>query len=366
LLDFLRQRSGSPSKRNPLEKSLLAASCCLAALLSLILSGCGVPGEPLPPLLELPQPIRDLAVEQEGARLVLHFAKPQLTTEGTLIRFLDRIEIHGAFLVPDASAETFPEQGRLLATLPAAQLPDGAGEINYELPLAPGQRGLKAFLAVKAINRREKDAGFSNVASVEIVDLPEPPSGLAATLTEQAIRLSWREAERSVFGGTAPKPDGYEVFRSETGTSAPAQMVGTADSPTYEDSSFTFGPRYVYRVRAFVRRGDSKAVTPYSNAVEVTATDIFPPAAPQNFRAIAVPGAIELSWSPSAEADLAGYNVYRSEGGALVRLNAELLALPLYRDTTAKSGIEYRYTVKAVDRDGNEGPSTEQAIATAE
>lgn len=297
---------------------------------------------------------------------MLRFTGPQLTTEGTLIRYLDRIEIHRADLAPDASVESFFEQEKLLATLPAAQLPAGAGPLSYELPLDGSQRGAKAVFGVKAINHREQDAGYSNLAAIEIADLPEPPADLRATLTEPAIELHWRSAERSVFGGPAPTPDGYEVYRSEAGSSAPAEVLVTTVDTFYEDTTFSFGSRYVYTVRAISSRGDSTARTPESSRVEIAAIDRFPPAAPQNLRAIAVPGAVELAWSPNAEPDLAGYNLYRSDGGAFVRVNSELLLLPLYRDSTTRAGGKYRYVVKATDRAGNEGPASPEAPAEAE
>lgn len=344
-----------------------AAVGFLAVLLSLFPAGCGVPGEPLPPLLEIPAPVHDLVAEQVGSRVILRFTKPQLTTEGTLIRYLDRIGIHGAFLSAGASPEAFPKQERLLATLPAAQIPEGTEQLVYELPLEASQRGTHALFALKVVNHREMDGGFSNLASLEIVDLPEPPAGLEATLTEPAIQLRWTAAERSVFGSTAPTPEGYEVYRAEAGSSNPAQLRATVATTAFEDREFAFGSRYIYAVRAFAQRGESRARTPESNRVEIAAVDRFPPAAPQDLRAVAIPGAVELAWSPNSELDLAGYNLYRRAGGGeFTRLNAELLPLPLFRDTAVLAGTDYRYMVKAVDRAGNEGDASGQAAATAE
>ena len=343
-----------------------AVVCCLAALLA----ACGVPGEPLPPLLEIPEPARDLAAEQVGARLLLRFTRPQLTTEGTRARFLNRLEIYGAFQPADAPPPSFPEQVQLLAVLSGAELLGGQERITHELPLTASQIGARAFFAIKAINHRGMDAGFSNQIAVDIADLPEAPGQLQATLTEEAIRLSWRPAERSAFGGPAqdqaPDQTGYEVYRAETDSVAPAERIGTAALPSYDDRSFTFGHRYVYKVRAYRRQGDSTAVTPDSGSVEVDAVDRFPPAAPQNLRAITVPGSVDLAWSPNSEQDLAGYNVYRGEGASPTRLNQALLVIPLFRDSSVTAGTSYRYQVKAVDREGNEGPASEDAAAMGE
>ena len=332
----------------------------------MLLVGCGVPGEPLPPLLEIPQPARDLIAEQVGSSVILRFSTPELTTEGTLIRYLDRIEVHGAFLPQNRPTEAFPERERLLATLPGAQIPEGAAQLIYEIPLEASHRGTKAYFALIAVNHREMDGGFSNLASVEITDLPEPPGDLRATLTERAIQLHWTPPERSAFGGAAPALEGYEVYRSEAGSAGPAQLLATTSEPSYEDRAFAFDARYIYGVRASARRGDSVARTPESNPVEIAAVDTFPPAAPQSLRAILVPGAVELAWSPNAAADLAGYNLYRSEEGQFVRLNSELLVLPLYRDTSIQAAKEYRYRVNAVDRVGNEGLPSQESVVRAD
>ena len=331
-----------------------------------LLAACGVPGPPLPPLLEILAPVSNLSAVQIGHRVRLAWAPPRLTTEGTRARRLDRIEVFGAFLPSGAPLSSFAEQSRRLAILPALEIPAEQAETVQEFDLEPSQIGQQAFFAVKAINDQGKDAGFSNQVSLQISNLPEPPSDLEALVTETAIRLQWKPAERSAFGGPPPVPGGYEVYRADAATPAAGERIGTAASLSFEDTSFTLGQRYVYSVRAFVRTGESVAVTPHSAALAVIAADRFPPKAPQNVRAIAVPGAVELSWSPGTEADLAGYTVYRSAGGAFQKLHSELLTLPLFRDATITPAARYRYQVTATDNSGNESPPSEELALTAE
>ena len=94
--------------------------------------------------------------------------------------------------------------------------------------------------------------------------------------------------------------------------------------------------------------------------------DRFPPSPPENLRVVTSPGAVELAWSPNAEPDLAGYNVYRSEEGAFTRINPELLRIPVLRDSTVRPGVRYRYQVRASDAKGNESGPSEEVVATAE
>jgi fibronectin type 3 domain-containing protein len=74
---------------------------------------------------------------------------------------------------------------------------------------------------------------------------------------------------------------------------------------------------------------------------------------------------IDLIWAPVTNADLAGYNVYRSEtngaaGEKIVKLNSELVKSPSYRDTAVASGKTYTYSVSAVDVRGNESQRSEE------
>jgi subtilisin family serine protease len=97
-------------------------------------------------------------------------------------------------------------------------------------------------------------------------------------------------------------------------------------------------------------------------------TDTTPPAAPGGLAATPGDAQVSLDWATNGEADLAGYNVYRSteSGVGHVKLNASLLTGSAYVDTGLANGTTYYYVVTAVDTTGNvSGPSSE-ATATPE
>ena len=323
-----------------------------------------MPGEPLPPLLEIPARIEDLAASQVGAQLVLTWSRPRLTTEGTTPQRLDRIEIYATFYADGEQPADVPSDQ--LAVVPVQGVPDTQDRMRHTIELATLRLPQRAVIAVKAVNDRGRDAGFSNVVTLPIVDLPQPPANLQGEVTERAVRLSWRPAERSAFGGATPSIDGYEIFRREAGTPEPGVMIGEAQSTEYADTSFAFEQTYVYAVRAFVRRDGATAVTPFSAPAEIAVLDTFPPAAPEDLRVVAGPGGIEISWNPNEEDDLAGYHVYRSEGGEFERVSAEALRIPAFRDQTARPEARYRYHVRATDRKGNESRPSEPVEVTAE
>lgn len=88
------------------------------------------------------------------------------------------------------------------------------------------------------------------------------------------------------------------------------------------------------------------------------------PAAPTGLAATSSDAGMALDWDNNREADVAGYNVYRSatEGGAFAKLNSTLLAASRYDDAAAPAGATSFYKVEAVDASGNvSGASTASA-----
>ena len=106
-----------------------------------------------------------------------------------------------------------------------------------------------------------------------------------------------------------------------------------------------------------------------SPEIKVVAHDVFPPAVPAGLQAVfsgeGQKPFVDLIWAPVTNADLAGYNVYRSEaGGAAAKLNSELVKSPSYRDGAVAPGKTYVYSVSALDVRDNESAKSEQASET--
>ncbi len=227
------------------------------------------------------------------------------------------------------------------------------------------------------MNRSARGAGLSNRVHVPaIVTLP-PPSDLAAELTGDGVVLTWTSAgESQNVPGVQHR---YRIYRSDesSGKDAIAGEVPLAESGPahFTDSSFEWEKTYLYRVTAvsIVKRPDGEVQIEGDDSapVRVLAHDVFPPSVPAGLQA-AYSGEgqkpfIDLIWAPVTDADLAGYNVYRSESseakgvevGMTVKLNSELVKSPSYRDTAVASGKTYTYAVSAVDVRGNESQRSE-------
>jgi hypothetical protein len=63
-----------------------------------------------------------------------------------------------------------------------------------------------------------------------------------------------------------------------------------------------------------------------------------------------------LVWEPVQEPGLKGYVVSRqADGGEVEKLTPEPVTLPAFHDASAKQGVGYRYSVRAVSAKGVEG-----------
>jgi hypothetical protein len=145
------------------------------------------------------------------------------------------------------------------------------------------------------------------------------------------------------------------VYRRAANAAAVSPL---GERPTEErkltDTAATLGTRWCYTVRAVAALEPLVESGP-SNEACVDSKDIFAPAPPAGLSALAREDGVELTWSPSPEADLAGYRVWRQAGAGSRERLVELRGTERqYVDSTALRGTSYRYTVTAFDQAGNE------------
>ena len=93
--------------------------------------------------------------------------------------------------------------------------------------------------------------------------------------------------------------------------------------------------------------------------------DTDPPAAPTGLGAAAGDLSVTLDWNDNGEGDLAGYQVFRSEGAAVFTDPpiAQIGPTSAYTDTGLTAGTMYYYIVKAEDTSGNLSAASNEASA---
>lgn len=373
--------------------------------LASLAAACAAPSEPTARHAPVPAAITDLTAVQQGRRVNLSFTLPKKTADGKPLSADPSIEIYRQVVPAGAKMAAAPpafSQRDLAATIPSPMVSHYVDAGQFQFPFeqmvtsVAEPVGERTIFMVRARISEKKSSADSNTASLHLYQV-FPPATIAATITHDAIILSgWDlalpETPPSTNAANAadeiPTEARFRVYRAEiTANSAqPGADAGNemqlarhfqqiAELPlaakTYEDSNFRFDHTYIYSVRSAAKYGSAWVESGDSNLLTVTPKDIFPPAAPQGLVIIFVPATadlpahLELSWSISAETDLTGYDIYRKGQGddTALKLNPRPLPTPSYRDMTIQPGRSYSYTVRAVDRAGNESPASEPASA---
>jgi fibronectin type 3 domain-containing protein len=184
---------------------------------------------------------------------------------------------------------------------------------------------------------------------------PISDPGRAVVIRIERMQLSLPAATETRRSPLAPAPP----------PAAQALAVRTQDGvdPGHAiDTSALSNQQYRYtleRVTTLALGGQSVEIqgSP-SEPIPVLTKDAFPPAVPQGLVAVAdsAAGAIDLSWMPDSEPDLAAYHIYRRDlqGDAPARQIASVGVETSFRDTGVEARHTYAYSVSAVDQTGNE------------
>jgi len=353
--------------------------------LSVLLAGCGAPGEPTPPSPTVPLAITDLTAHQEGDGALLSFTMPSKSIRGERLAQPPAVEILRGTLKPDGSPE--PKSYRVVYTIPGSLVEDYLveGRLQFNDPIAPAETrahpGGSVVYIVRTQTSPKRGSADSNAVSVRLFPVPERIAAVEAQVSETAIELRWAAPARTASGEPGTGLSGYRIYRGELDPGAakaaakeitqakwkaPLKLLGPSESESYRDASFEFGKTYVYIVRSVTEAGGGSLESSDSAPVVVAPLDTFPPAAPEGLVAAVLPGGeaghllVDLSWSINLETDLAGYRVYRSvrQGTRGELLTPELLPTPSVRDTSVQPGQSYWYSVTAVDRAGNESAAS--------
>jgi len=359
----------------------------LLALAALVwISGCASVGPPRPPSLELAKPPSDLRAARKGDEVRLTWTIPTLTTDRERVRSLGKTQVCRTLAATMKLCETPVGEAAPPANFSAANKSTAkkvTATFTDTLPAALQQEHPTDFAtyAVEVQNAAGRSAGISNLAHVALVLTLAPFGGFRAQTIDQGVSISWE------CSGVSSRARGeikylWRIYRREEGKTSEtriAQMettgclAGSGDEKdrSFLDKSIEWENTYFYRgavVSVVETAGKAAAEMEGDDTpeVKVFGHDIFPPAVPTGMQAVfsgvGQQAFIDLIWAPVTDADLEGYNVYRHEAGAAaVKLNAEPVRAPAYRDAQVVSGKTYFYSVSAVDERGNESERSEEA-----
>lgn len=369
----------------------------IPVLLCSLAAACGKKGPPVPPVPVIPRSVSDLTVMQRGKNVVLSWAYPSLSTSGVNLGTIRRILVY-----------------RVREELPASlsgQDPKLTGEVNPDAPIEPALFSrvplLTAQQFVKLRDRIDAIAGadlpgytaggkilytdvvemrttddrpvrytyavvtegeaarsdLSNLITIVPVEVPPPPTGLAANSEPEGVHLTWQAPS-----GTEATFAGYNIYRFPP-IGDIAELGVPVNSQPVRETTFRDTPplgSYRYKVTAVAAAGPPRIESDATQSVLVEFVDLVPPPVPAGLSVLSESDAVRLLWEAVSSPDLAGYRIFRTEGSERKLLTPALLTETLYRDDTIVRGTRYIYSVTSVDRKGNESaPASSEPVLVA-
>jgi hypothetical protein len=339
----------------------------MAAVVVMATASCGVKRPPLPPVIRVADPTRDLKVFQEDREAVLSWTYPSSTTSGEALPDLESVEVWRATMleVEAPPPGEKPQERRL-----NRQLLEANGELIVVLDeelLHAVTRGSKlewrddlmawweshqadqpqmVWYAVRSVCCRGRESELSNIARLVPEAPPLPPTGLELETEAEGIRLTW------VPHGELP----VTVERSPDGELWQAVTPKPLTTGEWLDRGAAQGTGWNYRLRSVKRHGQgARTVGEPGEPVGVFYTDIYPTEAPADLVCLPESERVRLVWRAVAGADF--YRVYRGVGGDPVTPLATEVRAGQYEDEAPPTG-SLSYEVTAIDAAGNESPAS--------
>jgi hypothetical protein len=422
--------------------------------------GCGKKGPPLAPIVRIPDAVAPIEARRIGSDVYVTLTIPTRNIDKSMPADVSRVDVYGytgltppgvRFLegatlvaaIPVAPAlrrdrDDDDENDRRATTVDATSAPRSSAaqqglpvtirdtiegeELEPRTLPPPVERSrrrqapeipalaepvgpLRRFYLAIAVSDRERTSPRSEVISLELGPLPEPPAMVAVEYTSEVVRLAWEPSGGLIgfiLGNTLPPepspveedfvvapaasasaavsaavsappsnlppgPTRYNVYREIAPDplvlpDGPPRGEWQAELPrpvnlapiaalTFEDL-LTFDERQrCYLVRAVRGAGPDIVESDPSERFCFTPVDTVPPEVPAGLVAEPDPGAISLIWDPNIEEDLAGYLVLRGAPGdaTLTSLTDTPIAISRFVDRTVVPGTRYVYAVVAVD-----------------
>ena len=299
-----------------------------------------------------------LATHKLGAQFVATFDRFAVTPGGPAApapqEALYRLDVAGAGNYTDTSARTWtPDTGRFT---PSTAIAEGGGLAPLEIANTNDDVLYQTYRGnVGAVPLAQRVLNYTlPTGTLQRVDLilhfAERHSGNNAV----GKRVFDVEAEGDVI------LDDFDIFAASGG-------LNTAIAARIDNITLAGGVLNL-TFRTVVDYASIAAIEVLCQGTCSGGGDLTPPAVPSGLTATGSGTGITLDWANNAEADLGGYNVYRSATatGTYTKLNTALLTASAYNDTTAPTGATSFYRVTALDTSGNEsGPATANATRAA-
>lgn len=341
----------------------------VVALLIVFGASCGKRRPPLPPTERVQQRTESLSGIQRGNQVILSWPAPRRNAPDPSVQSIRRIDVYRLAEKPRAplalTEEEFAARSTLIGSVTYDEIKNAGDTLTYTDNLELAGEPARLRYAVRYVNAAGQRAAFSNFLLLEpAVRVAKPPTLIATgkEISEDAITISWEPPAANIDGSTPVNLLGYNVYRvaeSESEVSPAPINTALVAGTRYVDQNFKFGETYRYIVRSVSLGTEGGQVESLnSNSITVSPKDVFAPSAPASITVAPAPGRLSIFFPANPEADVAGYNIYRSTDPDLpksqwTKLNGSLLTRTTFQDEKVESGKRYYYYLTAVDETGN-------------
>jgi hypothetical protein len=338
-------------------------------------SACGKRRPPSPPTERVQQRTESLSGIQRGNQVILSWPAPRRNAPDPSVQSIRRIDVYRLAEKPRAplalTEEEFAARSTLIGSVTYDEIKNAGDTLTYADNLELAGEPARLRYAVRYVNAAGQRAAFSNFLLLEPAARIAKPPTLIATgkeSTEGAITISWQPPTENIDGSTPVNLLGYNVYRvAESESEVSPAPINTAliAGTRFVDQNFKFGETYRYLVRSVSLGTEGGQVESLnSNPITVSPKDVFKPSAPTSITVAAAPGRLSIFFPANPEADVAGYNIYRSTDPDLpksqwTKLNSALLTRTTFQDEKVESGKRYYYYLTAVDGAGNVSDTSE-------
>jgi hypothetical protein len=354
--------------------SRIQITLSIALLVSFGLA-CGKRRPPLPPTERVQQRTESLSGIQRGNQVILSWPAPRRNAPDPSVQSIRRIDVYRLAEKPRAplalTEEEFAARSTLIGSVTYDEIKNAGDTLTYTDNLELAGEPARLRYAVRYVNAAGQRAAFSNFLLLEpAARIAKPPTliGTGKESTEDAITISWQPPTENIDGSTPVNLLGYNVYRvAESESEVSPAPINTAliAGTRFVDQNFKFGETYRYLVRSVSLGTEGGQVESLnSNPITVSPKDVFKPSAPTSITVAAAPGRLSIFFPANPEADVAGYNIYRSTDPDLpksqwTKLNGALLSRTTFQDEKVESGKRYYYYLTAVDAAGNVSDTSE-------
>ena len=343
-----------------LQRAGVILLCCF------VMAACGKKDYPSAPHAIGPDSVKKFRAIARSGGIILAWRPPTKNTDKTPLLDLESFKIYREEVAAENRCKKCPKNFRFLFDYAykgaRGKVPERELFMYADSAVKPGY---VYSYKIQCLNERDMLGAASDTVTVFWDVPPSAPSGLRAERKGRTLDLSWERPATLENGKPLDSNVRFNIYRSlQKGLYEFPLNPEPLTEPAYQDTPDAYDKTYFYCVRAQRQVFDNAVESAPSEELPFLYEDIIPLGAPQGLTAIPDRRGVILKWIAKSEPGVAGFNVYRKDAGAFVRINKELVQENSWLDTSARVGNRYDYAVTAVDQSLRKNESALSAPVT--